>query len=73
MGKGFYKGVIFFDINKGLDIVDHDILLSKLKKYGVVGLELTRSEFHFETEAKVDSFTGEHDVYNTHVCVALGI
>ena len=39
MDKGLYNRVVFFHIKKAFDTVDHDILLSKLKKYGVLGIE----------------------------------
>ena len=39
MNKGLYDGVVFFYIKKAFDTVDHDILLSKLRKYGVAGIE----------------------------------
>ena len=39
MDKGLYNWVVFFDIKKAFNTVDHDILLSKLRKYGVLGIE----------------------------------
>ena len=40
MDKGLYNRVVLFDIKKAFDTVDHDILLSKLRRYRVVGIEL---------------------------------
>ena len=39
MDKGKYTGLIFIDLRKVFDTVDHAILLKKLKKYGANGLE----------------------------------
>ena len=41
MDKGRFTANIFIDIKKAFDTVDHDILLAKLKIYGVENLELT--------------------------------
>ena len=39
MDKGRFTATVFIDLKKAFDTVDHDILLQKLEKYGVIGLE----------------------------------
>ena len=41
MDNGRYTANIFIDLKKAFHTVDHDILLAKLRKYGVENLELT--------------------------------
>ena len=39
MDKGRFTATVFIDLKKAFDTVDHDILLQKIEKYGVTGLE----------------------------------
>ena len=41
MDKGQYTSMVFIDLKKAFDTVDHEILLQKLTKYGIIGLENT--------------------------------
>ena len=41
MDAGKYTALVFIDLKKGFDTVDHDILLKKMQKYGVSGNGLT--------------------------------
>ena len=39
MDRGHYTAMIFVDLKKAFDTVNHEILLRELKKYGVIRCE----------------------------------
>ena len=47
MDKGLLNGIIFLDLKKAFDCVDHAILIEKFKKFGCVGNTLNWCKSYF--------------------------
>ena len=50
LGKGNVGCGIFVDLQKAFDTVEHDILLAKLKHYGICGLQISGLDPTYPTE-----------------------
>ena len=53
-----FTATVFIDLKKAFDTVDHDILLQKLDKYGVIGLENTWSASHLKNRRQLCRVNG---------------
>ena len=40
MDQGYLTGAVFIDLGKAFDTVDHELLLEKLREYGLEGIDL---------------------------------
>ncbi len=62
MDNGKLTGVVFIDIRKAFDSIDHDILLEKLAYYGVSQIEHTWFQSYLENrqqQCQVNGFLSE--------------
>ena len=60
MDKGLFTGVLFLDLKKAFDTVDHLILLAKLEKYGIQGCSLEWFKSYLKGRKQVYSISLSH-------------
>ena len=58
IGNGKLNSVVFLDIRKALDTVNHDILLQKLECYGIKGNELIFIQSYLENRIQTCNVNG---------------
>lgn len=58
MDKGLFTGVLFLDLKKAFDTVDHTILLAKLEKYGIQGNSLGWFKSYLKDRKQICSING---------------
>ena len=68
--KGNTPAIIFLDIKKAFDTVDHKILLDKLKFYGVDGTVILWIENYLLGRKQATKFLGYKSIY---LCIKLGV
>ena len=54
----FKSGTVFINLKKAFDTVDHDILLQKLEKHGVIGLEHTSFSSYLKNRRQLRGVNG---------------
>ena len=59
MDRGLLSGVLFLDLKKAFDTVDHHILLSKLKLYGIRGNSLKWFDSNLKDRNQICSVNGK--------------
>ena len=58
-----YSGLIFLDIQKAFDIVDHNILIAKLEHYGIRGIAKNLFEFYLQNRQQFVALDDESRLY----------
>ena len=65
INKGWLNGVIFFDLKKAFDTIDHDILLFKLSRYGVLENELKWFTSYLSERKQFCYVNGIHSLFKS--------
>ena len=68
--KGNTPAIIFLDIKKAFDTVDHKILIDKLKFYGVDGTVILWIESYLSGRKQATKFLGIKSIY---LCIKFGV
>ena len=65
INKGWLNGVIFFDLRKAFDTIDHDILLVKLSRCGVLENELKWFTSYLSEKKQFCYVNGIHSLFKS--------
>ncbi|CAB4015173.1 RNA-directed DNA polymerase from transposon X-element [Paramuricea clavata] len=68
MDRGLFTGVLFLDLKKAFDTVDHSILLAQLEKYGIQGRSLEWFKSYLKDRKQVCSINGKKSSANDIKC-----
>ena len=67
-----YSGLIFLDIQKAFDTVDHNILIAKLEYYGIRGIAKNLFESYLQNRQQFVTLNDESRLYTTDWGVSQG-
>lgn len=68
MDNGLYNGVVFLDLKKAFDTIDHKILLEKLNLYGIQGKPLDWFQSYISNRFQICSINGALSDKQTVTC-----
>ena len=70
MDNGKLTGAVFLDLKKAFDTVDHQVLLSKLAKLGILNTELTWFTNYLSNRYQCTVVNNAHSEYK---CIPVGV